>query len=408
MVAKSWEAMEGYNSSLNIESVAFNIQPMKTIQRTLLKQRVELALRRSRSVALLGPRQCGKTTLARQLAAAAKATYFDLENPADLARLHDPLLALEALRGLVVLDEIQRRPDLLPVLRVLLDRRPLPARFLLLGSAAPDIVRGTSETLAGRIEFVDMQGFDLQEVGLRHQDELWSRGGFPPSFLAASDLDSLQWRLDFLRTFVERDLRLLGYDLPPDMLRRFLVMLAHYHGQLWNASEIGRSLQVAHPTTRRYLDLMSGAFLVRQLPPWFENTGKRMVKSPKVYIRDSGLLHALLGLDSRHALQGHPKLGASWEGFALENLLAVLDTRQAYFWATQSGAELDLFYCARGQRLGIEFKYTSAPAVTRSMHVALADLRLDHLYVVHAGSGLFPLTENITATDLPALMKRLA
>jgi predicted AAA+ superfamily ATPase len=381
---------------------------MKTIQRPVLRCRVERALRRSRSVALLGPRQCGKTTLARNLAAGSKAVFFDLENPADLARLQDPMLALENLRGLVVLDEIQRRPDLLPVLRVLLDRRPLPARFLLLGSAAPDIIRGASETLAGRIEFIDMQGFDVREVGPRRRDLLWARGGFPPSFLAASDQDSLQWRLDFIRTFVERDVRLLGYDLSPEMLRRFLVMLAHYHGQIWNASEIGRSLQMAHPTARRYLDLLSGAFLVRQLPPWFENAGKRVVKSPKVYIRDSGLLHALLGLDSLHAVTGHPKLGASWEGFALENMLTVLNARQAYFWATQAGAELDLFYLGRGQRLGIEFKYTSAPTVTRSMHVAMADLKLDHLYVVHAGSTEFRMAEKITATSLPDLMNRLA
>lgn len=381
---------------------------MKPIQRQALQRRVERALRRCRSVALLGPRQCGKTTLARSLAAASTAVYFDLENPADVARLQEPMLALESLRGLVVLDEIQRRPDLLPVLRVLLDRQPLPARFLLLGSAAPDIIRGASETLAGRIEFVDMQGFDVLEVGPHRRDQLWTRGGFPPSFLAESDQDSQQWRLDFIRTFVERDVRMFGYDLPPEMLRRFLVMVAHYHGQIWNASDIGRSLQISHPTARRYLDLLSGAFVIRQLPPWFENAGKRVVKSPKVYIRDSGLLHTLLGLDSFHALTGHPKLGASWEGFALENMLTVLPARQAYFWATHAGAELDLFYLGHGQRLGIEFKYTSAPTVTRSMHVAMADLKLDHLYVVHAGATEFRMAEKITATGLSALMNRLA
>lgn len=381
---------------------------MKTVPREALRGRLEKALRRSRCVALLGPRQCGKTTLARGVAEAAGAVCFDLEHPADLARLQDPLLALEPLRGLVVLDEIQRRPEILPILRVLLDRRPPRARFLVLGSASPDIVRGVSETLAGRIAFVDMQGFNVQEVGPRRQEALWLRGGFPSSFLAPSEPASLQWRMDFIRTFVERDVRMLGYDLSSEMMRRFLAMLAHYHGQTWNASEIGRSLQVSHPTTRRYLDLMTGAFLVRQLPPWFENAGKRIVKSPKIYIRDSGLLHALLGLDTLHALRGHPKLGASWEGFVLENLFSVLDARQAYFWATQGGAELDLFYPARGRRIGIEIKYTSAPSVTRSMHMALHDLKLDHLYVVHPVSTAFPLARNITAIGLTELIDQLA
>lgn len=382
---------------------------MKMLQRSYLLQKTAALLENNRSVALLGPRQCGKTTLAREVAAAHKETsYFDLENPTDLARLTDPMLALEPLRGLVVLDEIQRRPDLMPVLRVLLDRTPLPAKFLILGSASPDIIRGTSESLAGRIAFVDMHGFNLQETGAEQMKKLWLRGGFPLSFAATSDTDSLQWRLDFIRTFVERDLPMFGHAPAPETMRRFLMMLAHYHGQTWNGSEIARSLQVTHPTTRHYLDLMCGAFLVRQLPPWFENAGKRIVKSPKVYIRDSGLLHALLGLDSFPAMEGHPKLGASWEGFALENLLSVLNERNTYFWATRGGAELDLFYIKGNSRFGVEFKYSSAPTPTRSMHIAFDDLNLDHLYVVHPGSARFPLTDQITAIGLFELMNLLA
>ncbi len=385
------------------------MRAMKRFQRSDLLQRISGLLQNNRSVALLGPRQCGKTTLAREVAAATEdATYFDLENPSDLARLTDPMLALEPLRGLVVLDEIQRRPDLMPLLRVLLDRNPLPAKFLILGSASPDIIRGTSESLAGRIAFVDMHGFNLQEIGTDSVRKLWLRGGFPPAFTAQSDADSLQWRLDFIRTFVERDLPMFGYSPAPETIRRFLMMLAHYHGQTWNGSEIARSLQVSHPTTRHYADLLCGAFLVRRLPPWFENVGKRIVKSPKMYVRDSGLLHALLGLDTFSALESHPKLGASWEGFALENLLSVLNERNAYFWATQGGAELDLFYIDGNSRLGVEFKYSSAPTSTRSMHIAMNDLSLDHLYVVHPGSRPFPLTEKITAIGLPEAMELFA
>ena len=371
-------------------------------------ERTKGLLQNNRSVALLGPRQCGKTTLAREIAAEENAaTYFDLENPTDLARLADPMLALEPLRGLVVLDEIQRCPELMPVLRVLLDRDPLPAKFLILGSASPDIIRGTSESLAGRIAFVDMHGFNLMETGTDSMKKLWLQGGFPLSFTAQSAADSFQWRLDFIRTFVERDLPMFGHSPSPDTMRRFLMMLAHYHGQTWNGSEIARSLQVSHPTTRHYVDLMSGAFLVRQLPPWFENVGKRIVKSPKVYIRDSGLLHALLGLDSFPGLEGHPKLGASWEGFALENLLSIIPERNVYFWATQSGAELDLLYIKGNERIGIEFKYTSAPTTSRSMRIAIDTLKLDHLYVVQPTTARFPLADQITAIGLVEFMNLL-
>lgn len=381
---------------------------MKNIPRQLLLDKIGGLLKSNRGVVLLGPRQCGKTTLARIFSKSAdQSAYYDLENPTDLARLSDPMLALELREGLVVLDEIQRRPDLMPVLRVLLDREPLPARFLLLGSASPDIIRGTSESLAGRVAFIDMHGFDLAEIGAGSMRKLWLRGGFPLSFAALSDEDSFQWRNDFIRTFLERDLPAFGHNPAPDTMRRFLTMLAHYHGQTWNGSEIARSLQVSHTTVRHYLEIMSGAYLVRQLVPWFENVGKRIVKSPKVYIRDSGILHALLNLDSFHGLEGHPKLGASWEGFALENMLSVLNYRHAYFWATQSGAELDLFYIKDMTRLGIEFKYSSAPVITRSMRIASEDLKLDHIYIVYPGAEQYALSKSITAISLLELMRLL-
>jgi predicted AAA+ superfamily ATPase len=355
-------------------------------------------------VGLSGPRQCGKSTLARELAEAeGGATYFDLEDPTDLARLSDPKLALASLRGLVVIDEVQRMPELFPVLRVLLDRRPLPARFLLLGSAAPELLRGASESLAGRIEFIEMGGFRLSEVGNDQQRSLWTRGGFPLSWLAADDADSFRWRSAFLQAFVERDLRMLGVDLPPATVRRFLTMVAHYHGQTWNGSEIGRSLSLAHTTIHRYLDLVAGALLVRVLPPWFENMGKRLVKSPKVYVKDSGLLHQLLGLRTFEELEGHPKMGASWEGFALEQTLTGCHENEAYYWATHAGAELDLLLVRGRHRVGLEFKYSSAPTTTKSMHIALADLKLEHLWVVYPGTLRYPLSEKITALPLQEL-----
>ncbi len=353
---------------------------------------------------LSGPRQCGKSTLARDIASLeSAAAYFDLEDPASEARLQDPKLALQSLRGLVVIDEIQRRPDLFPLLRVLLDRDPLPAKFLLLGSASPELLRGASESLAGRIEFISMSGFTLDETGDDTARRLWQRGRFPLSYLASNDHDSMKWRSAFVQSFVERDLRLLGVDLPPMSVRRLLTMLAHYHGQTWNASEIGRALQLSHMTVKRYLDLLTGALLVRQLPPWFENVGKRAVKSAKVYLRDSGILHSLLGLEQMEDMESHPKLGASWEGFALEMLLAWKGDDNAFFWGTHGGAELDLCWMTGKERVGVELKYTSRPAVTRSMHIALADLRLDHLYVVHPGTEDYPLADRVTAASLAAM-----
>ncbi len=370
---------------------------------------VATALRRALAanpvVALLGPRQCGKSTLAHALAGGRKpVAYFDLENPSDVAALAEPMQALAKLRGLVVLDEVQRRPDLFPVLRVLADRRPVPARFLVLGSASQDLLRQSSESLAGRIAFVDLAGFTLAEVGPDARDRLWLRGGFPRSFLAGSEALSFAWRHDFIRTFVERDLAQLGFNLPPAALLRFWTMLAHYHGQTWNASDVGRSLGVSDQTTRSWLDALTGALFIRQLPPWFENLGKRQTKAPKIYVRDSGLFHSLMGLPDRRALLAHPKLGASWEGFAVEQVLARFPTRDAYFWATHAGAELDLLLFRGGKRIGFEFKFSDAPSTTKSMRIALADLKLDHLWVVHPGTHRHLLDEKIEAIGLAELV----
>jgi len=331
------------------------------IPRPSALSRVKTSLRAQPITALLGPRQCGKTTLARMIAAEKPCEFFDLENPVDARRLSQPMQTLEELRGLVIIDEIQRRPELFPILRVLADRPDDPARFLLLGSASPQLVRGTSESLAGRVGFVDLSGFDLSEVGTDRRTDLWVRGSFPRSFLAPDDTASIQWRDDFIRTFLERDVPQLGITVPAETLRRFWTMVAHYHGQVWNAAEFSRSLGTSENTARRYLDIMSGAFMVRVLPPWFENLRKRQVKSPKVFLRDSGVLHALLQLPTLADVRGHPKPGASWEGFALEQVLATIRSRDVYFWATHGGAELDLLWLAGGKRYGFEFKYADAP-----------------------------------------------
>ena len=373
---------------------------MKLLERSELLARIVDRFRTNPVVLLLGPRQCGKTTLAREFAADRKAEYFDLEAPADQARLAQPMMALEPLSGSVAIDEALVPSRLFPVLRVLADRQPPPARFLLLGSASPDLVRGVSESLAGRVAHVPMGGFDLAEVGAKNLRTLWWRGGFPRSYLAESDADSRQWRADFIQAFLERDVRRFGVQVPPVALRRFWSMVAHYHGQIWNASEIGRSLGEAHTTVKRHLDILCGALVVRQLPPWFENLGKRQVKSPKIYLRDSGLLHEFLGLASFAALEAHPKLGLSWEGFALEEVLAVTGDREAYFWNTQGGAELDLLVFPDGRRVGFEFKYADAPAVTRSLQIARADLKLERAAVVHPGAKTFPLADWADAVSL--------
>lgn len=364
-------------------------------------------------VALIGARQVGKSTLARQLASRVKqATVFDLENGPDLARLDEPTLALGGLRGLVIIDEIQRRPDLFPALRVLADRPRCPARFLVLGSAAPALLRQSSETLAGRIVTFELDGFNLDEVAPKKAEQLWQRGGFPKSFLAASDAQSLRWRQEFLDTFLARDIPALGFRLPPALLGRFWRMLAHSHGQIWNASEIGRSLGVTDATVRHYLDVLASAFVVRVLAPFHENLGKRQVKSPKVYIADTGLLHALLGITDRRALDVHPRLGASWEGFVIREIMRHFRARrdECFFWRTHDGAELDLLIVRGQRRHGFEVKRTDAPRVTPSMRSALADLHLDRLTVLHAGADEYPMGERIHAvplTKLPAMSARL-
>ena len=381
---------------------------MKTVPRPDLIAMIEKRFRSNSVVLLLGPRQCGKTTLARQFAAARRAEYFDLESPSDLARLSQPATALEPLRGWVVIDEVQLKPELFALLRVLVDRRPLPARFLLLGSASPDLASHTAESLAGRVALVGMADFNLSETGVTALRRLWWRGGFPRSFLAASDEESRQWRSDFIQTFLERDLRRFGVQVAPHALRRFWNMVAHHHGQIWNASEIGRSLGEAHTTVKRHLDILCGAFVMRQLPPWFENIGKRQVKSPKVYLRDSGLLHELLGVPAFAALEAHPKIGASWEGFALEEVLRLTGDREADFWNTQGGAELDLLVFANGQRLGFEFKYADAPAVTKSLTIARDDLKLNRAFIVYPGSKSYPLNKWAEAVAIGDLSAKLA
>jgi predicted AAA+ superfamily ATPase len=362
-------------------------------------------------VALSGPRQAGKTTLARMVEARRaeeeSVHFYDLESPGDLARLANPELALSTLRGLVILDEIQRVPELFPVLRVLADRPGVPARFLILGSASPELVLGASESLAGRVSFIDVSGFSLGELGADALGTRWWRGGFPGAYLARTDAVARQWHEDFFRTFLERDIPQLGIRIPAQTLRRFWTMLAHYHGQVLNLAELARSLGSSEPTARRYLEILCGTFMVRQLPPWFENLKKRQLKSPKVYIRDSGVCHALLRIPSHGELMGHPKLGASWEGFCLEQILEVTGDRDAYFWGTHGGAELDLLLFHEGKRIGVEFKFSDTPGTGKSMRVALADLGLDHLYVIHPGKHIFPLDAQITALPLADFLQTL-
>jgi predicted AAA+ superfamily ATPase len=364
------------------------------------------ALRVFPVVALLGPRQCGKTTLARAYAEREPSEFFDLENPVDLRRLTAPMQALEPLSALVIIDEIQRRPELFELIRVLVDRPGNSARFLVLGSASPHLVRDVSESLAGRIGFVDLSGFNLTEVGSGESTKLWVRGGFPLSFLASDDNASLMWRENFIRTFLERDIPQLGITIPAETLRRFWTMVAHFHGQVWNAAQLARSLGASENTARRYLDILAGSFVVRVLPPWYENIGKRQVKAPKVFVRDTGILHALLQVGRLQEVMGHPKLGLSWEGFALEEVLATLDTRAAYYWATHAGAELDLLVTIGGERYGFEFKYADAPTTSRSMHIAIDNLGLKHLWVVYPGQTEYDLKERISVVPVGHL-KRL-
>jgi predicted AAA+ superfamily ATPase len=371
------------------------------IERSRVTASVERALARAPVTLLIGPRQCGKTTLARAVAASRPSTYFDLEDPATPLRGDDAREVLGPLRGLIVIDELQRRPDLFALLRVLADRAPRRARFLILGSASPDLVRGASESLAGRVEQVEMAGLDVTEVPPTRHRALFVRGGFPRSFLARTDDDSHAWRSDFVTTFLERDIPQLGIRVPAHALRRFWTMLAHFHGGIWNGAELARSMGASESSVRHYLDILAGAFMVRQLPPWFENVGKRLVKAPKIYLRDSGLLHALLGVRTRLQVLAHPKLGASWEGFALDQIVRRVGAeRDAYFYRTHAGAELDLLVMRNGKRYGFEMKFGDSPAVTKSMHVAIEDLGLEHLWIVHPGERSDGLRERISTLAL--------
>jgi len=357
-------------------------------------------------VAILGPRQCGKTTLSHQFSSRqhSESTFFDLEDSGDIQRLQDPLLVLKGLKGLIVIDEIQRRPDLFPALRVLSDRSKA-ARFLILGSASRDLIRQSSETLAGRISYMEIGGFSLEHVGIEKMEKLWLRGGFPRSFLASSENVSYQWRHDFIATFLERDIPQLGINIPAASLGRFWSMLAHYHGQIFNASEMGKSLGVSDHTAQRYLDLLSGTYMVRQLRPWYYNTKKRIIKRPKIYFRDSGIFHALLSLESKKDVLSHPKLGASWEGFAMEETIRRLRIKEdeAFFWGVHTGAELDLVFEKKGNLYGVEIKYSEAPSMTPSMRSCVTELSLKHLWVIYPGKNEYSLSKTITVLPLSKL-----
>jgi hypothetical protein len=373
------------------------------ILRPQLLATIQAVLERSRVVGLFGPRQCGKTTLARQLVPGDSANYFDLDDPVHHQRLSEPMTALGSLHGLAVIDEVQRRPELFPILRVLVDRVPLPAKFLVLGSASPDLRRGSSESLAGRMTRLVMGGLRLAEVGAGELSRHWLRGGLPLSFLAADDEASMAWRRDFVQTVVERDIPQLGVSIAATTLLRFWSMIAHYHGQVWNGAEIARSLGIGEATARRYLDLLTDAYLIRQLAPWHANIKKRQVKSPKVYVRDSGLLHQLVGIDSDTALANHPKCGASWEGYVIEELLASCDHEAAYFWGTHQGAEIDLLLQRRGRLYGFEVKRADAPKLTPSMRTALADLGLERITVIYPGPQTYSIHPRIRVIPLAAL-----
>jgi uncharacterized protein len=377
------------------------------IERRAHMERLRELLDQFPVVGLIGARQVGKTTLAKAVAAGfqGEVTHFDLENPRHLYRLEDPLFALENLTGLVILDEIQLRPEIFPVLRVLADREGTPARFLVLGSASPGLLHQGSESLAGRIAFHELGGLSLDEVGEGHMDTLWLRGGFPLSYLAAADPASSLWRQQFIRTYLERDLSELGIRLPATTMRRFWAMLAHYHGEVWNGSELARAFGVSQKTVSGYLDTLCSTFMAKRLEPWHENIAKRQVKAPKIYLEDSGILHTLLGLESREDLLGHPKVGASWEGFAIHEVVAHLGARpeECFFWKLHSGAELDLLIRRGNQRRGFELKLTSSPRVTPSMRSALEDLGLEDLVVVHAGAESYWLAPRIRAVALARL-----
>ena len=374
------------------------------IKRDHYKEFVEKALDRSRAVALFGPRQCGKTTLAREFVDINSPNYFDLEDDYSIIALAEPKTALAPLKGLVVIDEVQRRPEIFPILRVLLDRTPLPAKFLILGSASPDLLRQSSESLAGRLELIEMDGFNLSEVGEKKASALWARGGFPLSFLAKSEVDSFAWRNSFIKTFLERDLRAQGIDVPTVALHRFWTMLAHSHGQIWNAAPIASSLGLSQPTIRKYLDILTGLFMVRQIQPWHANIKKRQVKAPKVYIRDTGILNSLLGIKTEADVPRHPSCGASWEGFVIEEIIHAIEPDDVYYWATHQGAEIDLILFKNGKMYGVEIKRQDAPTMTPSMRIALEDLKLERIAVIYPGQKRYELHKKVSVVPISQMV----
>lgn len=374
------------------------------IKRRDCVKHIKTALRRSRAVALLGPRQSGKTTLAQELVNIHSPNYFDLEDSSSLIALSDPKTVLEPLKDIVVIDEVQQRPDLFPILRVLLDRKPLPAKFLILGSASPGLLRQSSESLAGRLEVVEIGGFGLEEVGLKKVSQLWVRGGFPLSFLAKNDTDSFAWRKNFIKIFLERDLREQGIDIPTVTLHRFWAMLANSHAQVWNAAPIASSLGITEPTVRKYLDIFTGVFMARQLQPWYANIKKRQVKSPKVYIRDTGILNFLLGLKTEAEVLRHPYCGASWEGFVIEAAIRSVEPDDVYFWATHQGAEIDLVFSKGGRMYGVEIKRADAPTMTPSMRIALEDLKLERIAVIYPGKKRYSLHKKIDVIPVDEIL----
>ncbi len=365
------------------------------ISRAGVKKHIHAALKRSRAVALLGPRQCGKTTLARELVNIDPPNYFDLEDTANVVALTNARSVLAPLKGLVVIDEVQRQPDLFPVLRVLLDRKPLPAKFFILGSASVDLLRQSSESLAGRLEIMTMGGFGLEEIGFKNSGRLWLRGGLPLSFLAKDDHASFIWRKNYIQLFLERDLAQQGINIPAVALHRFWTMLAHSHAQVWNAVPFASSFGVSEHTMRKYLDILTGSFMVRQLQPWHANIKKRQVKAPKIYIRDTGLLHSLLGLKTEADVLRHPQCGFSWEGHVIEEVIRSIDPDDVYFWATHNGAEIDLVFSKGGRMYGVEVKRADAPTMTPSMRIALEDLKLERIAVIYPGQKRYSLHRQV-------------
>jgi uncharacterized protein len=361
---------------------------------------LKTALSRSRIAAILGPRQCGKTTLAKEYTKNNPCVFLDLESPSDYAKLENPEMFLSSIPGLIVIDEIQLKPALFPVLRVLADKYPENKRFLILGSASPDLLKNASETLAGRIEFIDLHGFNITETGKKTWKKLWIRGGFPRSFLAESEQDSNAWREGFIRTFLQRDIPQLGINIPAPALRRFWTMLAHSHGQILNSSELAKSMGLSDKTIKSYLDILNATYMVRQLQPWHENIKKRQIKSPKIYLRDSGIFHQLLGIQDFNTLSGHPKIGSSWEGYALEQILFKNPGIEPYFWGTYSGGEIDLLIIKDGKKIGYEFKYTETPKTSKSMFSALETLSLDEIRIIYPGEETYPVHEHIIAETL--------